>query len=155
MSVFATLSMPVTFFLSLSFSFLGFWTTKTFLNSLNKDLPSNRPPAQRATYLRHSLSFPTLTPGLICIRSLLWQLVSGELISMPLAQDDAQAPGLPDPGPNCDWLAPDTIILLIQQIVRLRACSDLAKHKSYHVSPAYKQQIKYTLNENKNEFPIS
>lgn len=73
---------------------------------------------------------------------------------MQPAQDDAQAPGLPDPGPNCDWLAPDTIILLIQQIVRLGACCDLAKHKSYHVSPAYKQQIKYTLNEHNNAFSI-
>lgn len=115
---------------------VGFWTMKTFLNSLNKDFPSNRPPAQQVTYLCDSFSFPTLTPGLICIRSLLWQLVSGELISMQLAQDDAQAPGLPDPGPNCDWLAPDTIILLIQQIVLLVACCDPAKHKSYHVSPA-------------------
>lgn len=73
---------------------------------------------------------------------------------MQPAQDDAQAPGLPDPGPNCDWLAPDTIILLIQQIVRLGACFDLAKHKSYHVNPAYKQQIKYTLNEPNNAFSI-
>lgn len=55
---------------------------------------------------------------------------------MQLAQDDAQALGLPDPGPNCDWLAPDTIVLLIQQIVLLVACCDPAKHKSYHVSPA-------------------
>lgn len=55
---------------------------------------------------------------------------------MQLAQDGEQAPGLPDPGPNCDWLAPDTIILLIQQIVLLVACCDPAKHKPYHVSPA-------------------
>lgn len=116
--------------------FFFFLTMKTFLNSLNKDFPSNRPPAQQVTYLCDSFSFPTLTPGLICIRSLLWQLVSGELISMQLAQDDAQALGLPDPGPNCDWLAPDTIILLIQQIVLLVACCDPAMHKSYHVSPA-------------------
>lgn len=55
---------------------------------------------------------------------------------MQQAQDDAQALGLPDPAPNCDWLAPDTIILSIQQIVLLLARCDPAKHKSYHVSPA-------------------
>lgn len=116
--------------------FLDLEQCEHFFNSLNKDFPSNRPPAQQVTYLCDSFSFPTLTLGLICIRSLLWQLVSGELISMRFAQDDTQALGLPDPGPNCDWLAPDTITLLIQQIVLQVACCDPAMHKSYHVSPA-------------------
>lgn len=125
------------FFMSVYATFSWIWNNENiFFNSLNKDFPSNRPPAQQVTYPCDSFSFPTLTLGLICIRSLLWQLVSGELISMKLAQDDTQALGLPDPGPNCDWLAPDTIALLIQQIVLQVACCDPAMHKSYHVSPA-------------------
>lgn len=123
------------FFLSVYATFSWIWNNANiFFNSLNKDFPSNRPPAQQVTYPCDSFSFPTLTLGLICIRSLLWQLVSGELISMKLAQDDTQALGLPDPGPNCDWLAPDTIALFIQQIVPQVACCDPATHKSYHVS---------------------
>ena len=73
---------------------------------------------------------------------------------MQLAQDDAQALGLPDPGPNCDWLAPDTIILLIQQIVLLVACCDPASTNHIMSVQPSKQPLKYTLNEHNNVFSI-
>lgn len=95
MSVFATLSY---FFLSLSFSLFRFWTTQTFLNSLNKDLPSSRPPAQRVTYLLPQSFFSHANPGAHLHK------VSVVTISFRWADFYAACPRrCPGPGPPWSW----------------------------------------------------